>query len=76
MAKKPQKRRANKLRPILIAFNPILAAVIFISSGCNGGGTLDNAGYGAGTSGAGPSASANKGRFTIVLAQFIDYDRE
>jgi hypothetical protein len=61
---------------ILIAFNHILAAVLFISSGCNGGGAIDNTGYGTGPGGQSPSAAAKKGRFTIVLAQFVEYDRE
>ena len=61
---------------ILIAFNPILAAVLFISSGCNGGGAIDNTDYGTGPGGPSPSAAAKKGRFTIVLAQFVEYDRE
>jgi len=62
---------------ILISLASTLAAVLFISSGCNGGsGAIDNAGYGAGPGGAGPSTATKKGRFTIVLAQFVEYDRE
>lgn len=56
----------------LTAFISTLAAVLFILSGCTGGGGYDR----AGPVGVNPSAATNKGRFTIVLAQYIDYDRE
>ncbi len=60
-----------------IAFPPVLATVLLIFSGCNGGGgALGNVGYGTGSGGASPSTASKKGRFTIVLAQYIDYERE
>jgi hypothetical protein len=62
----------------LIALACTLVAALFISSGCNGGGgsVRGDPGYGTGSGGAGPSTAAKKGRFTIVLAQYIDYERE
>jgi hypothetical protein len=57
----------------------ILAAVISFIVGCNGGGssgTYDNMGYGSDSAMTGKSAAAKKGRFTIVLAQFVGESRE
>ena len=65
-----------KIKKIFIISYLFAAAISFIA-GCNGGsGALDNTGYGTDPGGSSPSASAKKGRFTIVLAQYIDYNRE